>query len=283
MSKILVLADTGFGKTISASGCQEPQLGIDIKGLDRKTTFFASATSKDLPFRGSRKIYKAISFPDVKSVTLDALKGYRRVMSNDAYVIAKVIDLLIGTPFKNIVIDDANYLMQDYMMAKSLQTGWDAPKKVGHFMSKVFDAMERADQSDINIYMLAHYTDSKKNNHGDITFKMKTTGRSVEEYITPEGKFDITLFGRQEIDTKTKKISKFYVTNFDGTFPAKSAPGMFPLIIPNDLGYVNDCIEAYYHDEPMPENPLASLNEEVSVITANPNAVGTEDSTDNTF
>ncbi len=256
MSKILVLAPSGFGKTISACGCNEQD--IQIEGLDPATTYFISETSKDLPRRGSKKLFPVV-YPIFDATNKDKITNLasgRRVITSDAYLAAKVILNLIGTPIKNIVIDDANYFMQDYMMDKALATGWDAPKKAGHFMSKLFSAMEVADSYGINIYMLAHYEDKKKNNLGEITFKMKTTGKAVDDYITPEGKFDITLYGHSWKDSATKKVQRVFITNDDGTYPAKSAPGMLPLYVPNSLGYVSRCIEAYYNDEPTPENTV---------------------------
>lgn len=279
MSKILVLAETGFGKTISASGCQEAlQDGtqINIKGLPRASTFFISATTKPLPFRGSLKAYPHLSLIGVaaSAVTIEMLKNYRRVLASDGYVIAKVIDLLStnANPFTDIVVDDTNYTMQDYMMEKSLATGWDAPKKVGHFMSKIFAAIEKAETSGRNVWMLAHYDSKKKNNKGELAFKMKTTGNTTEDMITPEGKMDITLYGIIEKNDLTKKVERYYLTNSDGTFNAKSAPGMLPILIPNDLGLVLDCIRAYYNGDPMPqfEIPQSILDKMELRLNANP-------------
>lgn len=70
----------------------------------------------------------------------------------------------------------------------------------------------------------------------------------TQDYITPEGKFDIVLFGKQTYDEQTKKVKKQFVTNFDGQFPAKSAPGMFEdLYIPNDLGVIVEKVNEYYN------------------------------------
>lgn len=69
----------------------------------------------------------------------------------------------------------------------------------------------------------------------------------TQDYITPEGKFDIVLFGKQTYNEQTKKAEKVFVTNYDGQFPAKSPVGMFEKThIPNDLGYVLEKINEYY-------------------------------------
>ena len=82
-----------------------------------------------------------------------------------------------------------------------------------------------------------------------IYLKMKTTGKMVDEYVTPEGKFDVTLVGRSRFDAGQKKIVKEFITNEDEfTSSPKSPYGMFPeLYIPNDLGLVVAKVNEYYN------------------------------------
>ena len=67
-----------------------------------------------------------------------------------------------------------------------------------------------------------------------------------DQYITPEGKFEIVLYGKASFDEKEKKSIREFVTNDDRVYPSKSPVGMFDLYIPNDLGYVVDKINEYY-------------------------------------
>jgi len=70
----------------------------------------------------------------------------------------------------------------------------------------------------------------------------------VQDYISPEGKFDIVLYGKQSYDENTKKAKKEFITNFDGQYPSKSPEGMFEeLTILNDLGLVVEKINKYYN------------------------------------
>ena len=56
-----------------------------------------------------------------------------------------------------------------------------------------------------------------------------------DEYITPEGKFDIVLYGKSYYNEEMKKSIRQFVTNTDDIYPAKSPFGVFPdLYIPND-------------------------------------------------
>ena len=67
----------------------------------------------------------------------------------------------------------------------------------------------------------------------------------TQEYITPEGKVDIMLFGRSTYNDVTKRAEKQFVTDHDGTYPAKSQGIFDKLYIPNDMGLVIEAIEKY--------------------------------------
>nr|DAP37996.1 MAG TPA: AAA domain protein [Crassvirales sp.] len=233
MARILVLAKSGFGKTFSIG--QIPELGH--KGLDPKETYVVSVTSKPLTFPKSRELYKV--------TPCDKMAEGNRVITNDPEKIASILEMLLKSPYKNIVVDDFNYLMQDYYMANALKGGWDTPKKIGFFMGKIFDAIEKYGDTDKNIIVLAHGEEMPQPD-GRIYLKMKTTGKMVDEYVTPEGKFDITLVGRTKLESK--KIVKEFITNEDEyTASPKSPYGMFEsLYIPNDLGLVVDAVKNYY-------------------------------------
>ena len=233
MSKVLILAKSGFGKSTSIG--EIPELGL--KGLDPKTTYLISCVNKPLPFRGANKKF-VITTPDNPT-------GGNRVITNDAEIIAKIINMLVKSPYKNIVLDDMNYISQDYYMKNALKGGWDCPKKIGYNMGLIFDAINNIPE-DKNIICLAHYEEYKDKNGDSISYRYKSTGNMVDQYITPEGKFEIVLYGKSSFDEKEKKSIREFVTNDDGVYPAKSPIGMFDLYIPNDLGLVVDKIAEYY-------------------------------------
>ena len=233
MSKVLILAKSGFGKSTSIG--EIPELGL--KGLDPKTTYLISCVNKPLPFRGANKKF-VVTAPNNPT-------GGNRVITNDAEVVAKIINMLAKSPYKNIVLDDMNYMAQDYYMKNALKGGWDTPKKIGYNTGLVFDAINAVPE-DKNIICLAHYEEYKDKNGDSISYRYKSTGNMVDQYITPEGKFEIVLYGKASFDEKEKKSIREFVTNDDGVYPAKSPIGMFDLYIPNDLGLVVDKIAEYY-------------------------------------
>lgn len=233
MAKILVLAESGMGKSSSLG--QIPQLGIT--GLDPRETFIIACANKGLPFAGWMKNY-------VKKTRENPNGNY--FYSNDANIVAQAINSLSANNiFNNIVVDDSNYLMQDYYMANAMKSGYDVFKKIGLFMGSLFDAINNV-PIEKNIIMMAHFEEYNIDNMDRLSFRMKTVGKMTNQYITPEGKFEIVLFGSQRYNEQEKKIEKVFVTNYDGNYPAKSPVGMFnELYIPNDMGYVIQKIKEY--------------------------------------
>lgn len=238
MSRILCLAPSGFGKTTGIGSV--PQLGI--KGLDPNTTYVISVKGKPFPF---------INAKDFKLTTVDKLLEGNRIITNDPEEIAKVLTILstdnVSNPFKQVVLDDTNYLMQDWYMENALKTGWDAPKKIGYFMGKLFSAIEKYQAYDRHFIMLAHGEDVNKAD-GRIYTKFKTTGKMVDEYVTPEGLFDFTLVGKSRWNTTLKKVVKEYITNEDEFYSSPKSPyGCFEeLYISNDLGNIVNKINKFY-------------------------------------
>ena len=233
MSRILVVQSL-VCKTFSMGKVEE----LNHVGLNPET-YVISVTSKPL------------TFPKVelyKTTPINNMSGGNRVITNNPEQVAYAIEQLLQSPFKNIVVDDFNYLMQDYYMDNALKGGWDTPKKIGYFMGKIFSAIEKYGDSDKNIIVLAHGEEVPQQD-SRVYLKMKTTGKMVDEYVTPEGKFDVTLVGRSRFDTASKKVIKEFITNEDEfTSSPKSPYGMFDnLYIPNDLGIVVEKVNKYYN------------------------------------
>ena len=235
MAKILVLAKSGFGKSTSIG--EIPELGI--KGLNPSTTYLISAVNKPLPFRGANKKFVMTTYENPTAGN--------RVVTNDAEQVANLISMVghPDSPFETIVLDDMNYISQDYYMKNALKGGWDTPKKIGYGMGLIFDAINSVPENK-TIICLAHFEEYKDKNGDSISYRYKSTGNMVDQYITPEGKFEIVLYGKATYDNKEKKSIREFVTNDDGVYPAKSPVGMLDLYVPNDLGYIVDAVKAYY-------------------------------------
>lgn len=237
MAKILVLAKSGFGKTTSWAGREK----LGIKGLDPKETYVIQCIGRGVPNPG----YKLCPSNETKDIAKGNRVQVDDIIGLDRFKrVADFIDKLKKSPYKNIVIDDFNYLAQDFYMANAMKGGWDTPKQIGYGMGLIFDAMKGFPEKK-NIICCAHYEEYKDKNGDSISYKFKTTGKMVDDYITPEGKFDIILFGKQTFNAETKKAEKVFVKEFDGEYPAKDSIGALDALdneIPNDLSIVVDAI-----------------------------------------
>lgn len=242
MCKILVLAKSGFGKTTSYCGREK----LGIKGLNPKDTYIIQCIGRGVP----NKEFKLTAGNEIKDLTtgnriqVDNITGIERFKR-----VADIITTLAKSPYKNIVVDDFNYLSQDFYMANAMKGGWDTPKQIGYGMGLIFNAMKQVPETK-NIICCAHYEEFKDKNGDSISYKFKTTGKMVDDYITPEGNFDIILFGKQTFNAETKQPVKVFVKEFDGEYPAKDSLGVLdslPNEIPNDLSIVINAIDEYYN------------------------------------
>lgn len=241
MAKILILAPSGFGKTTSWAGREK----LGIKGLDPKETYAIQCIGRGVP----NPNYKLCPSNEIKDIAkgnriqVDSVTGLDRFKR-----VADLLDALKKSPYKNIVIDDFNYLMQDYFMNNAMKGGWQTPKEIGFGIGLIFDAMKGYPE-DKHIYVCAHY-EKTNDNDGTVTYQMKTTGKMVNEYCTPQGKFDIILYGKQTYNEEERKAIKTFVKDFDGTFPAKDSIGVLddmPDEFPNDLSLVSEELKKWYN------------------------------------
>lgn len=241
MAKILVLAKSGFGKTTSYCGREK----LGIKGLNPSETYVIQCISRATP----NPEFKLIPSSNVS----DLAKGNRVQVDNITGIdrfkrVAEIIEALKKSPYKNIIIDDFNYLSQDFYMANAMKGGWDTPKQIGYGMGLIFDAF-RGFPEDKNLICLAHYEEYKDKNGDSISYKFKTVGKMVDDYVTPEGKFDIILFGISSFDNENKKAVKEFIKEFDGEYPAKDSLGVLdnlPDRFPNDLSIVIEELKKVY-------------------------------------
>lgn len=238
MAKILVLAKSGFGKTTSYCGREK----YGIKGVNPKESYLIQCISRTIAS-------KEFVLTDVNNVTKGNRVQVGSLSGMDRFVkVAELINNLAKSPFKNVLVDDFNYLSQDFYMANAMKGGWDTPKQIGYGMGLIFTAIDNFPENK-NIICLAHYEEYKDKNGDSISYKFKSTGNMVDGYITPEGKFDIILYGKSAWDEQNKKAIKQFVLDYDGEYPAKDSLGVLddlPIYIPNDLGIIIEKVKERY-------------------------------------
>ena len=236
---VAIVTESGFGKTTSVGSI--PELGI--KGLNPAETFFFNVKGKPLPFRGWKKMYIPVN------ISTGPPKVGNYLESCNPYDIMKVMQYIGANrpEIKNIVIDDYQYILADEFMAQALKAGFD---KFNKLSKNAYDVLNTGINlpAHMNFFVLTHSEEIE--NGFQTSYKIKTIGKMLDNKVTLEGLFTIVLYGKQVWDDKEKKVSKFFVTNFDGQYPAKSPVGMFKeTYVLNDLGAVSDAIHSYNNGE----------------------------------
>jgi len=99
----------------------------------------------------------------------------------------------------------------------------------------LIDCAIKGTSPDTIIYFL-HHTELSD----DGRLKAKTLGKMLDNQLTVEGLFSIVLLCQVE------GTEHYFITNSDGSNPAKSPMEMFEMKIPNDLKMVDTTIREYY-------------------------------------
>ena len=211
---VLIIGKSGSGKSRSLLNCSEDPDWNLVRVLN-----------KPLPFKGK-------------------INGWH----TDDY--QTVMKCLASSKAKNIVIDDAGYLITNEFMRGHSSTGkgndvFSLYNSIGdHFWMLVMFITNNLPDNKI-VYIMMH---EDKNDFGDV--KPKTIGKLLDEKVTVEGMFTIVL---RCIEESGKHL---FVTQASGGAVSKSPEGMFDsLTIPNDLKIVEKAIRDYWEigEDPKPE------------------------------
>lgn len=149
--------------------------------------------------------------------------------------VATIIKIMKDTDKKIIIVDDAQYLMANEYLRRADEKSYDKFTDIGVSFRQLIDTVDQL-SDDVVVYFMWH-TDTK-----DGLTQMKTVGRMVDQYITPEGLSDIVL------ETAVVDGKYYFMTQNNGHNGVKSPEDMFPeFSIDNDLQYVDDSIRNYYY------------------------------------
>lgn len=220
MSKLIALVgDTGHGKSHS------------IQFLDPKETYIINVAGKELPFKGSARMYNSEN------------KNYKEV--SDAKEVLSLLKTLSekATHIKNVIIEDGNYIMGFNLVAKATEVGYT---KFSVMAQEIVNLVQGAKKlrDDMTIVYFSHQEEVEDS--GEIAaYKMKTAGKMIDSQIKLEGLFTVVLYAVAE--TKGDKTEFNFYTNRYKKYPAKSPQGMFTdLKVPNNLKDVIEKVNEYY-------------------------------------
>lgn len=216
-----VVGATGTGKSTA------------IKHLNPDETYIINVAKKELPFKGSEKLYNVEK------------KNYKEV--DDANEITRLLKTISekAPHIKNIVIEDSNYIMGFNMVAKATEVGYTKFSLMAKDMVDLFRTARQL-RDDITVFYLTH--PEVIEDGGEIVgYKIKTAGKLIDNQVLLEGLLTVCLYTYVE-ENKDGTASYNFITNRYRKFPAKSPDGMFnELKIPNNLQLVVETINEYYN------------------------------------
>ena len=231
---VLILGESGSGKSTS------------IKGLNPKETIVFNILGKRLPFKSSNSLYntenKNLIGKDKFEDTVEK-KAHENIIDRIHVVSEKMPNI------KNIVIDDATYIMRREFFSHVNEKGYDKYNNLADHFRKVIDACA-IQRDDLNIFMLMHM-ETVESDGSIITYKSSSVGKLLDKLYKPEENTAITLVAMPKFDDKGAASYGFYTHRciVNGIeIPAKTPAEMFSEdFIPNDLALVVKAMNEYYN------------------------------------
>jgi energy-coupling factor transporter ATP-binding protein EcfA2 len=216
-----IVGSTGTGKSTS------------IKHLNPEETYIINVAKKELPFKGSEKLYNAEK------------KNYKEV--DDANEISRLLKTISekAPHVKNIIIEDSNYIMGFNMVSKATETGFTKFSVMAKDMVDLFRTARQL-RDDITVFYLSH-PEEIMDGQDIVGYKIKTAGKLIDNQVLLEGLLTVCLYTTVE-ENKDGTTNYQLITNRFRKIPAKSPDGMFSeLKIPNDLQLVVNTLNEYYN------------------------------------
>ena len=175
---------------------------------------------------------KEIGIFNVAGKRLPFTKKLPMVNNADYNIIARTLK---AANKKIYAIDDSQYLMAFESFEHAKETGYGKFTNMAVNFKTLLDIIIRQTPDDVIVYLL-HHTEIGD----DGRIKAKTLGKMLDNQLTLEGLFTIVLLCQVE------GSEHFFITNSDGSNPAKSPMDMFEMKIPNDLKAVDSRIREYW-------------------------------------
>ena len=171
------------------------------------------------------------------------------VVNNAKY--STILKVLSNPGLKKYVIDDSQYLMAFESFDHAKEVGYAKFTNMALNFYNLIHFIVTRTPDDLIVYFL-HHTELSE----DGRIKAKTLGKMLDNQLTLEGLFSIVLLCRVEGN------EHFFITNSDGTNPAKSPMEMFEMRIDNDLAFVDKTIREYYEMDKANKNTEVNDNAE---------------------
>ena len=220
---VIVLGASGSGKSTS------------IKTLNPEETIVLNVLGKDLPFKGSRSSYTK------EKKNLFEVNDWSTIITYMESISAKVPSV------KNIVIDDATYIMRTEFFDRSKEKGYDKYNELADHFRRLIAAGNRL-RGDITVFLLLH-SEPVETEGSVIGYKPSTVGKLLDKLYNPVESVSISLFCSPKYKESKPEFGFWtHPMKIGGIeIPAKSPDGMFDEdFIPNDLQLVVDKMKEFY-------------------------------------
>lgn len=218
-----IVGATGTGKSTS------------IKHLNPEETYIFNVAKKELPFKGSEKLYSKDkgNYKETDDAN-DISRGLKAISELEKF-----------KHIKNIIIEDSNYIMGFNIVAKATEVGFTKFSVMARDMVDLFRTARQL-RDDITVFYLTH-PETIEDGGEIIGYKIKTAGKLIDNQVLLEGLLTVCLYTNVE-ENKDGSATYSFVTNRYKKMPAKSPDGMFTEIkIPNDLQLVVNTVTEYYN------------------------------------
>lgn len=222
---VLILGESGSGKSTS------------IKGLSPKDTVVLNVLGKRLPFKGSNASY------NIDNRNLFNINEWQSI-------IRYIESINKSAPhIKNIVIDDAIYIMRTEFFNRSKEKGYEKYNELADHFRRIISTCA-SQRDDLNIFMFLH-VETVEADGSIIGYKSSSVGKLLDKMYRPEENTAITLYAQPQFDDRGVAKFGFYTHKMrvNGIeLPSKTPEGMFEEdYIPNDLSIVVKAMQEYYN------------------------------------
>ena len=214
---VLILGDSGAGKSYS------------LRNFNPDDVMLLQCIPKMLPLKSAGWKLHGKQLPDGSKQRGNVLRS-----DNWETVLDTIYRMVQSKTRRVLIIDDFQVVMQHENMNRAYQTGYAKfTEMADHIWRIIMAATELPD--DFRVYFLAHTEETE----GKI--RMKTTGKMLNEKLTPEGYFSIVL---RAIKKDGKHV---FLIKGDDNDTAKAPPDLFPdqTEMDNDLHAVDVAITEF--------------------------------------
>lgn len=218
-----------MGKLILLEGMPGSGKSRSIKNLDANTTLVITPNGKDLPFAGSRKMYK---------------EGENMITTSDLHTLRKTIQKANeGKKFKTIIVEDLSHYFNKRTMADMNEKGYDKWNRLAVDVFNSFLDIESSLRDDLYIVIIAH-VETSRDASGNPVSSLYTPGTLLDRNIKIPSYFTYVLHA--DVENQDGTPHYYFLTNLDGSGrEAKSPEGCLDLKEENDCATIISKIEKY--------------------------------------